>query len=230
MNLSDIKQMLRQDIGRADKEPRYTLWVNRAIRALQTSQNWECMRDRQQVTITTGTSVVNLPANYKEVTAENYPVTVVDPNTYSSPGILQELSCELVSREKMTRYRSLSWVVSGPVVSQTRVAGLPVYIERDPSTKRHTLNIVGNADTDTVFKVSFYGYVPDLVLDADTNDFLLNYPELVENRVKAIAFAAINDPIASQFMALADEQARRAGIEDSRMRLTGGGRRIRMGG
>jgi hypothetical protein len=229
MTLGDLKQMLRQDVGRADKEPRYTLWVNRAIRALQTSQNWECMRDRQSVTITAGTFTANLPANYKEVTAENYPVTVVDPTTVLT-GILQELSCELTSREKMTQYRSLSWVASRPTTSQGRLSGLPVYIQRDPSTKLHTLNTVVAVDTDTVFKVSFYGYVPDLVLDADTNDFLLNYPELVENRVKAIAFAAINDPIASQFIALSDEQARRAGVEDSRMRLTTGGRRLRMGG
>lgn len=49
------------------------------------------------------------------------------------------------------------------------------------------------------FRVGYYGFTPDLVNDADTHTAITQYPEMVINLAKAIAFASINDPAEAEF-------------------------------
>jgi len=76
--------------------------------------------------------------------------------------------------------------------------------------------------------VSHFRFTNDLVNDSDTNFLLQDYPDLVESKVKAIAFASLNDPIMASFESLAAGQLSEAVITDNRRQYRG--RALRMGG
>ena len=76
--------------------------------------------------------------------------------------------------------------------------------------------------------MSHFRFVDELVNNTDTNFLLKDYPELVESKLKAIAFAALNDPLTSSFEALAAGQLSEAVITDHRRQNRG--RALRMGG
>jgi hypothetical protein len=93
---------------------------------------------------------------------------------------------------------------------------------------RWTLNVIEAPATDLNFVVSYYAYLDDLVEDEDENHLTKNYPDLVENKIKAIAFQSINDPIAGQFEGAAMKLRDEAILEDQRRSRRG--RVLRMGG
>lgn len=224
MTFGDLLLMLQSDVNRADKEVVfYPLWVNRALRKIQSDTSFSFMRTRADIAVTAGSASAALPASYKELTPELYPVTVVDP---SLVGPFSELPCELTSREKILSYRASTFVPSLPANVRGRLAGLPVWLENTPSG--WTLNLIDGLTSDVTFRVSHYGFLSDLAAETDTNALLTNYPDLVENKVKAIAFSSINDPIASMFEANAAKLMAEAVLDDKRRGWNG--RPLRMGG
>lgn len=224
MTFGDLKLMLAQDVNRADKETVwYPIWINRAIRRIQMSSNFSAMKARSPITIVAGQSSALLGSQFKELTPELSPVTVVDP---SLPATHSELPCEVTSRESLINYRAAANVPTIPPNVRGRLSGLPVFLENTSSG--WTINIAGIADEDINFKVSHFRFSDDLVNDSDTNFLLQNYPDLVENKVKAIAFAALNDPLAASFENLAAAQMSEAVLTDNRRQNRG--RALRMGG
>ncbi|MEI8320352.1 MAG: hypothetical protein WCH79_20675, partial [Planctomycetia bacterium] len=117
-------------------------------------------------------------------------------------------------------------VPSRPLNVSGRLDGLPVYLENTGSG--WTLNLLDAPASDLTFRISYYGYLPDLVLETDSNALTTDYEDLVENTVKAIAFASINDPVAGLFDAKARELQSDAILTDKRRNSTG--RTMRMGG
>jgi len=225
MTFAELKLMLSQDVNRSDKETLwYPIWINRALRKIQSDETFSFMRNRSDVVIAQGTSSIALPARFKQLTAEQYPVTVIDPTMGTGP--LAELPCEVTSREDMISYRASTYVPSRPANVRGRLSGLPVWIEN--TAAGWTLNIIDTAAEALTFRVSHFAFLADLAADSDSNYLTTNYPELVENKIKAIAFAAINDPIAAQFEAMAARLLSDAVLDDRRR--TYRGRALRMGG
>lgn len=225
MTFGDLKMMLQQDVNRADKETFwYPVWINRALRKIQTDASFACMRRRATFTVASGDSAVLLPQNYKELTAELFPVSVVDP---SVSGVLGEFPCQVVSREKILASR-VSWFANTRAQNQQgSLDGLPIWIEMNDAD-RWTLNVIESTTSPLNFVVSYYAYLDDLVNDDDENHLTKNYPDLVENKIKAIAFQSINDPIAGQFEGAALKLRDEAILEDQRRSRRG--RVLRMGG
>jgi hypothetical protein len=227
MILQDVRSQMAQDINRIDKEYLYIPWINQALRSIQTEESWECMRTRNTpqapLVMQAGSSTVSLPSNFKELTSEQYPISVRDANATS---VLAELPCEVISREKLVTYRSSAYIPPIPANLRGRLDGLPVWVEL--VNGGWTLNVLDVAAQNISFIVSYYGFLPELAVDNDTNWFLNNYPELVMNKIKAIAFAAINDPIAATFEKLWRAQIQSAKADDSRRKNRG--RVFRMGG
>jgi hypothetical protein len=225
VTFGDLKMMLQQDVNRADKETFwYPVWINRALRKIQTDSSFACMRRRAGFTIPASASFVELPENFKELTAELYPVSVVDP---AISGALAEFPCQVISREKILASR-VSWYANTRAQGQQgTLDGLPVWLEMNDND-RWTLNVIEAPATDLNFVVSYYAYLDDLVEDEDENHLTKNYPDLVENKIKAIAFQSINDPIAGQFEGAAMKLRDEAILEDQRRSRRG--RVLRMGG
>lgn len=221
MTFSVLKLMLAQDVNRSDKETIwYPIWINRALRRIQMSANFSGMKQRLSYTIPSGQSSVLLGAQFKELTPELSPITIVDP---SLPAGSQEVPCEVTSREALTSYRASTNVAMTPPSVPGRVS---VFIEN--TSAGWTLNVNFVTDTALNFKVSHFRFVDELVNNTDTNFLLKDYPELVESKLKAIAFAALNDPLTSSFEALAAGQLSEAVITDHRRQNRG--RALRMGG
>lgn len=224
MTFSDLKTMLQQDFNRSDKETVwYPIWINRALRKIQTDSSFSFMKVRSDLTISAGNSSVAMPARFKELTAEQSPVTIVDP---SLSGPLAEVPCEVTSREKMIGYRASTFVPSRPANVRGRLSGLPVFVE--PSSSGWTLNILDQAAENLNFRVSHFEFTADLVNPTDTNYLTVNYPDLVENKIKAIAFQSVNDPVAVQFEIAASKLLAEAVLDDQRRGTRG--RVLRMGG
>lgn len=85
-----------------------------------------------------------------------------------------------------------------------------------------TLNILFAANGNLPFQVSYYGYLPDL--DGVTytqNEFTVRFPEMVVCKAKAIAFSAINDPVAADFEALFEKKFTEAAAKDAYQQVVG---------
>lgn len=225
MTFAELKLMLSQDVNRSDKETLwYPIWINRALRQIQSLETFSCMKSRSDVTVASGASSAALPARFKQLTPEQYPISVLDPTL--GAGVSSEVPCEVTSREDVVAHRASTFVPSRPANVRGRLSGLPVWIEN--TANGWTLNIIDTADGALTFRVSHFAFLPDLAADSDTNYLTINYPGLVENKVKAIAFAALNDPIAAQFEAMAARLLSDAVLDDNRRMYRG--RALRMGG
>jgi hypothetical protein len=88
-------------------------------------------------------------------------------------------------------------------------------------TQVKTLGIVIPGTQDLVFNVRYYRFFPDLVNDNDTNQFMIQYPEMVELKAKTKAFNRINDPAAGQTEQLFGEQFGVAMRQDAYKDTTG---------
>jgi hypothetical protein len=224
MTFGDLKLMLAQDVNRSDKETVwYPIWINRALRRIQTLANFSFMHQRSPFVIVAGQSSVSLGTAFKELTAESSPVTVTDP---SLPGPVAELPCEVTSRENLINYRAAANVPTIPPNVRGRLSGLPVFLDNLGSG--WTLNIAGVTEEDVNFKVSHYRFLNDLAADTDTNALIQAFPDLVESEIKATAFTALNDPIAASFKGLASAFMAEAVLTDHRRQNRG--RVLRMGG
>jgi hypothetical protein len=225
---TQLIDVLRSDFNRADKEPLYPIWINRALRMIQDDGAWSFDRQYADVTITSGSSSAELPENFKELTAEKSPISVFNPDG-DSP--FTYIPVEIVSREFLERYRSSSVVPVTPIPLRAQREGLRVFVENPMGdSSRWTINMISPAAGDFQFRVYYLGYLPTLTEGGTTksNRLTIEYPELVIAQMKAIAFAAVNDPIAGDFQALYRDLHRQASLSDWRRRNKG--RVFRMGG
>ncbi len=219
MNFKYFKDILAEDVGRTDKEHRYADWIRQALRKVQQDVSWNCMRRSNNVTITSGSLNVALPADFKEFTPERTPVHIVSGNTFLPVLVttFEEMAAANAGRERLIIHPG-----SG------RSDSVPVYLSYETPMANPHLNMFDGASETINFRISYFGFLPDFTDDADQNFLSVNYTQMVEAKVKAVAFAAINDPLAADFEVLYDNTRRLAEVDDARRRYQG--RTLQMGG
>lgn len=224
MTFGDIVQRLTIGLLRDDLASSYRSFINEALMEIQRRRSWQVMKQLDYFTIPNNASLVSLATNdtptatnFKELTKEKSPVHLRARDLVLTP-------CDVWTREKVLRRQSR--LISNSILysvymhpDTTRRISVPVYILWTGG--QPTLNILFAANGNLPFQVSYYGYLPDLVNDSDTNEFTAHYPEMVVSKAKAIAFAAINDPVAADFEGLFEKKFAEAASKDAYQELAG---------
>lgn len=164
----------------------YDQFLNDAQREICRLHSFAWMRTTAQVQITGGNANVALPATFKELTREKTPVHLVD----TLSGI--ETPVDIWSLEKLKRFLrqflslnnsvAIDWSSEPPKLSigQALVSG------SQPLT----------------YNVSHYAYLTDLSGSNTSNPLTIQFPEMLLAKAKALAFEAINDPLAGDMETL----------------------------
>ena len=169
--------------------------------------------DVGDVSVSAGSSVVSLPSDFKELTLDRYPIRVrAQGSTSSSPVVV-------TTRDTIKSY---------PLSS--KLTYLPLSIRND-RTGNWSIFLDDPASEAMVFEVSYFRYLPKLEADGDYNDLTVSYEDMVETKVKATAFARINEfqdlagPLEAAYLSTLLPEAIRIDERKSRS-----GRVYRMGG
>jgi hypothetical protein len=213
--LRDLKRVLEVSVMRDDLSEFHKAWINQALREICQDISFNCMRTSSTVTITSGNSSTLLPADFKELTPARPPVHLIGTDGALSP-------VDVTRREDIIKLRA---VFRSPVATSL-TGSTQVFIENDGQS--WTLNLIDDADSDTDFDVSYFRILPNLEDDDDSNYLTITYEDLVESKLKAIAFAKVNDPVSTFWEGKYELAKRRASGDDAR-RWTRG-RRLQMGG
>jgi hypothetical protein len=215
MNFADMQAAVKQGVLRNDLS--YDGFVNAALREIQNRRSWSFMRTRATVTLLAGQTSVALPADYKELQNVRPAVTLAiqDP---AVPGGAVAKPVNVVTESEQVRSAWNFDITMFPLMSVflTEESDLTTY-----GTQVKTLAIVIPGTQDLVFNVRYYRFFPDLVNDNDTNQFMIQYPEMVELKAKTKAFNRINDPAAGQTEQLFGEQFGVAMRQDAYKDTTG---------
>jgi hypothetical protein len=215
MNFADMQAAVKQGVLRNDLS--YDGFVNAALREIQNRRSWSFMRTRATVTLLAGQTSVALPADYKELQNVRPAVTLAiqDP---AVPGGAVAKPVNVVTESEQVRSAWNFDITMFPLMSVflTEESDLTTY-----GTQVKTLGIVIPGTQDLVFNVRYYRFFPDLVNDNDTNQFMIQYPEMVELKAKTKAFNRINDPAAGQTEQLFGEQFGVAMRQDAYKDTTG---------
>lgn len=219
MNFADLKELLAVGVGRTDLEASYPRWINRALKQIQKDHDWSFCKSILTVTIDAGTTTEALPSTFKCLSSERTPIYITGGLGETTPR-----PCEVVSYEHTQNLKGAAWPASSGVGSST---GTYVFLQRG-TTGTVSLRIADTASSNLVFSVSAYSFLPELAADDDENVLTTDYEDLVEAKVKSIAFATVNDPLAADYENLYRLRLQEA-IRDDYLR-THKGRAIRMGG
>jgi hypothetical protein len=203
MTKSELRRMLEIGIARDDLASEYDGWINRGIRAVQRDHSYNCMRHVGVVTMTSGTSSVLLPSDFKELQPQKGSVSVFDAAT-------GYYMCEVTTREKLIR-QSLS----------ARGGGFQASIFLSSDGNVASLNFLDTTLSDVTFSVAYFRFLPPLLADTDENYLTREFEDLVQAKIKHIAFSAINDPQASTELAAYEIEKRRTIPFDARQRIQG---------
>lgn len=224
MTLSDITARLTASVQRDDLVSLYPSFVNEALTEIQRRRSWLCMKNLSFFSILNGNSSVSLATDdnndttyFKELTIGNSPVQLQGEDLIFTP-------CDVWTREKVLRRQArlisnsiLYTIYSHP--DQSRRVSVPVWIGWE--NEQPTLNILFSAASNLPFQVSYYGYLPPLVNPTDSNYLTINYPEMVVNKAKAIAFSTIQDPVAANIEDFFEKKFREAVAQDAYQQVAG---------
>lgn len=211
MTLAELRRMLEIGIARDDLAADYTEWINRGLRAVQRDHSWNFMRHVSNVTMLGGTSSVALPADFKELQPQRGAVSLFDPALGLFP-------CDVTSRESLIFSAT---VPRGNLFSQARV-----FLSNDGN--QAFLNFLDNTSSDVTFAIAYFRFLPPLTADADENYLTREFEDMIQAKIKQIAFSSINDPQAAAELGLYEVEKRRAIAFDARQRIQG--QNMRMGG
>lgn len=226
MTYADLKRMLDESVMRPDLAQWHKEWVRRSMRRIQDAHEWEAISDvvSADITIDASSQSAPLPANFRSFTSEPSPIHVRSSSSRED----SLFPCVLISRQQALSFKSATFYPPSSANLRAPAQGVPVYVTNDGSGRRF-LNLTAQANEPLVFVVEYYAYVPEMVADEDTNEFLLQYPELVENAVKSAAFKHINDlAMVAASEKLFDTALREAKSAD--FQKANKGRTLRMGG
>lgn len=212
MTLSELRRMLEIGIARDDLASEYDSWINRGIRATQRDHSFNCMRHVGSVVMTAGTASVALPADFKELQPQKGSVSLFDAATGYFP-------CEITTRERMIQSLTVP-----------RGVGLnpKVFLSLDDRGYA-SLNLLDNTSTDVTFSVAYFRFLPTLLADADENYLTREFEDMVQAKIKHLAFSAINDPQSAAELAQYEIEKKRAIAFDARQRIQGQQNSTRMG-
>ena len=177
MNLSDLRRMLEVSVSRDDLAGDYDNWINRGLKAIQRDYNFLCMKTTADIVCPAAASSAPMPDDFKQLCTERGSVSLVDP---AGSGLLP---LEVKSRERLI---CLARVPNRTVVPY-------VYLENDG--KDASLNMLDSTTSETTFRIAYYRFLPDLSADDDENYFTTMFEDMVQARIKAVAFSIINDPM-----------------------------------
>lgn len=225
MTFSDIIQRLTIGVLRDDLVSTYPSFINEALTEIQRRRSWQCMKQLDLFTVHNNATGVSLntndsgaATNFKELTLQESPIHLKAQDLTLTPCDVWTLEKVLRRQARLISNSILYTVYSHP--DTTRRVSVPVYVQWIGGNP--TLNILFAASGDLPFQVSYYGYLPDLVVGSnETNEFTLRYPEMIVNKSKAIAFAAVNDPIAGDFEALFEKKFSEAAAKDAYQEIAG---------
>jgi hypothetical protein len=225
MNVLELKATLDREVQRPDMSYKYLTWINRALRKIQQDFSWNCMRHSEEMTISTGATNVQLPANFKEFTPENTPVHLKHVETTNRT---RWVPSRVGTFEDIARKDTMLLYPYAPQQVITDKFGIPVYLTVEGDEGLWFLNIFGTASTDIIFRVSYFRFLPKLQADDQDNFLTREYEEMVESKLKATAFMSLNDPVSAEFEGLYRSMAKNAQATDGLRRYQG--RTLRMGG
>jgi hypothetical protein len=216
MNFKELREVLEREIMRSDHAADYGDWVNQGLRSIYQNFSFWCMEFESRVTITSGSSSVSLPVDFKEFRKGRSPVCRVAG--------ARLIPCDVTTREALVRLDAVS--LSTVSYTDTSQRGFPVFITHDGS--RVVLNTFDTLSEDTVFFLQYVRILPDLRADADENYITRTYEEMVRAKIKQVAFEAINDAVSADYELLYRRKRSEAVSDDAYRRVAG--RRMQMGG
>lgn len=225
MNVRDLKDVLDKEVQRPDMNYKYMIWINRALKKIQQDYSWGCMRTSGNVVIQAGTSSVRLPADFKEFTPEYTPIHLIVGDT---PGKMRYYPVELSTFERVARADSYLLFPYTPQQMISEKFAVPLWMTLEGDNQEAFLNILALPQQELTYRVSYYRFLPRLETDAQDNFITREYEEMVEAKLKATAFASLNDPLAADFEGLYVGMAKLARGADELRRFQG--RTLRMGG
>lgn len=216
MTLGELKRMLTVSVSRDDLEGDYKDWINRGIRAVQRDFSYNCMRHVSQVTMADGTSSVAMPGDFKEMQIERGSVALIDASNTRIP-------VDIVTREKLI---GLTAMTMPQLVRPSRTTVPKLFLSNDGN--QAFLNMLDTTTGPASFEVAYFRYLPNLEADNDENYITREFEDMVQARVKAVAFSVINDPQAATEMGLYKIFKTEAIGFDTKQRTQG--RTVQMGG
>ena len=168
------------------------------------------MRHVASVTMAAGTSSVALPDNFKQLQPQQGSVALYDAVDGYFP-------CEVLTRERILLARSSP---------QNGRFNVRVFLSNDGN--QEFLNYLDNTTTAATFSIAYFRFLPPLVADSDENYLTREFEEMIQAKIKQIAFSTINDPQAGVELGLYEVEKRKAVAFDARQYVQG--RNVRMGG
>jgi hypothetical protein len=215
MNLQQLEQKVHQAVRRDDLQGEYKDYINEALADVQGRWNFACMEQAIEATMTTGTSSVRLPDDYKELLSRNAsPIMLRNTQVGNNPTYFPvDIRSEAEVRRLNARFAGFS---TGSM--------LPVWISMEDGVP--FIRIDGIAGEDLIFRVRYYGYFPPLGGPKASNPITDVYPRMIYAFARGLAFESINDPRAQLHMAIYESEfkSNKATDVDSRYR----GRSLRM--
>lgn len=181
MTFAELKRWVEKGVQRADLDDDYGTFVNEALREIQQRRSWSAMKDKTTVTIPSGSYTVTLPANFKELQHVRNPVNLVLTDGGLAP-------IDVVFEEAELKR---AWQMGSMAIWTTRA-----YLYRDETGT--VLGLVGQVAEDLDFQVKYFGFLDELVEDADTNQLTTLFPWMIIEKAKALALMALNDPQATE--------------------------------
>lgn len=209
--------VLRTDVAAASSG--YADFINTALREYQDKRSWSFMKQSADLTILQGNRTVALPVGFKELqpTGSNgSPISFVlnDPN---NPGSVFPVDVQFEAQE----IRRL-WLFGGQVMIW--FGGMRIFLRKNNAGA--VLGVMTPAPENLTFRVEYFGYLPDLLLETDESPLANAFPEMVIAKAKSLALASINDGAATGMETMADVKYKEASLSESRSDLVG--RNLRM--
>lgn len=212
MNYALLISRVARGIQRDDLVAEYPAFINEALRDLQIRRSWVCMKDDADVTITAGTSSIELPANFKELQNPRESVHLHFQDTQGPRLLPIEVTTRADQLQRVFRLGRDLW--------------MRVFLDLVADQK--FIRVAENATEELPFNIRYYGFLPDLTTGTDHNSLTDLYPEMVIARAKAIGLASVNDPLAASMEELTEKRFLEAKTDDGRREISGV--TVRMGG
>ena len=180
LTLQDVLNDLAVTVNRSDLAPRYTDFVNRALRDTAAAHSFDQMKKTGTVTLTSGQSSVSLSgmdANWKEPQNERFWV-------YGQVGAGTVGPIPVFTRGELERLRSF------------RPSPYLLYFQDGNGVFKVGLYPPATAAANYVLtEVHYFAYPANMSAPTDTTPLLTFYPNMILSKTRALLFQSINDPI-----------------------------------
>ena len=198
---AQFKTRLAANVLRSDLTNFYGQYINEALQEIQNRRSWLQMKAEVNLSVPVGDGreTVTLPANFKELQHRTAVEYLADDGGF--------IPADVVTEEQQI-FRV--WAFGGTPISTWPPR---VFLLRQATSS--LLGVLEPLIQPFNFRVRYYGYLPDLVADADMSPLINAYPQMVLAKSTSIAFTEINDPIAVEFETLYEKKLAEAVRQDA---------------